>query len=136
MVSTLGSVRSATGNRVMTTYKGSCHCGAVKYSVETELGPDADVYECNCSHCSKKGFLLHFVSPDRFTLETADAPLTEYRFNTHSIEHLFCPTCGVQSFARGKTPKTGRDMVAVNIRCLAEVDLDAIKRTPVDGKSF
>ena len=118
----------------MTTHNGSCHCGAVKFSFEGDL--TAPVIECNCSHCSRKGFLLTFVDNDAFILETPDAPLTEYRFNTKSLAHLFCPTCGVQAFARGKTPKTGRDVVAINVRCVEEIDLDALTRQQVDGKSF
>ena len=113
--------------------EGSCHCGAVTFSIEGDV---SEVYECNCSHCARKGFLLHFVPHEQFTLETPDAPLTEYRFNTHSIAHLFCPTCGTQAFGRGKTPKTGREMIAVNTRCLEDLDLEMVKRTPVDGKSF
>lgn len=33
-------------------YEGSCHCGAVTFEVE----------ECNCSTCSKTGF-LHLIVP-------------------------------------------------------------------------
>ena len=118
----------------MTTHKGSCHCGAVKFSFDGDL--TQPVIECNCSHCARKGFLLTFVDADAFQLETPDAPLTEYRFNKKSLEHLFCPTCGVQAFARGKTPKTGRDTVAINVRCVEGIDLDALSRQAVDGKSF
>lgn len=114
-------------------YKGGCHCGAVAYEVETDLGM---VIECNCSHCSRKGFLLTFVTPDKFTLRSGEDALAEYRFNKHAIAHLFCRTCGVQSFARGVTPKTGKEMRAVNVRCLEGVDLTALTITPVDGKSF
>ncbi len=115
------------------TYRGGCHCGAVAYDVETDLGM---VIECNCSHCSRKGFLLTFVTPDKFTLLSGDDAVTEYRFNKHSIAHLFCSTCGVQSFARGLTPKTGQELRAVNVRCLEGVDLGALTITQVDGKSF
>lgn len=115
------------------SYRGGCHCGAVRYTVETDL---AQVIECNCSHCSRKGFLLTFVGPDQFELTAADDALTEYRFNTHAIEHVFCKTCGVQSFARGKAPQSGQEMRAVNVRCLEDVDLAALTITPVDGKSF
>jgi hypothetical protein len=115
------------------TCKGGCHCGAVRYTVETDL---AQVIECNCSHCSKKGFLLTFVTPDKFTLEAGDGALIEYRFNKHAIEHVFCKTCGVQSFARGRAPKSGNEMRAVNVRCLEDVDVAALTIIPVDGKSF
>jgi len=113
------------------TYEGGCHCGAVRYTVETDL---STVIECNCSHCAKKGFLLTFVTPDKFELRTDRAALTEYRFNSRHIGHLFCPACGVQSFAEGETPD-GREMRAVNVRCLEGVDVSALTITPVDGAS-
>lgn len=118
----------------MSKHKGSCHCGAVKFSFEGDLSEP--VMECNCSHCARKGFLLKFVPADAFTLETPDAELTEYRFNHKQIQHLFCPTCGIQAFGRGKDPSSGADVVAVNVRCVESVDLDALARQQVDGKSF
>lgn len=117
----------------MTVHSGSCHCGAVKYEADVDLSQP--VISCNCSHCSRKGFLLAFIPPEKFDLKTPAAPLTEYHFNRHSITHLFCPTCGVQSFARGKMPD-GKAMIAINARCLADVDIDGLKVQKVNGKDF
>jgi hypothetical protein len=116
----------------MKTYIGGCHCGKVRYEVQTDL---SQVLSCNCSHCSKKGFLLAFVPANQFTLISGEDDLSEYRFNKKVIQHLFCKTCGVQSFGRGVSPK-GEETVAVNVRCLDEVDLEALTITPVDGKSL
>jgi hypothetical protein len=113
-------------------HTGSCHCGRVRYEVTTDL---AKVMECNCSHCSRKGFLLHFVSPEQFVLISGEDQLTEYKFNRMAISHLFCKTCGVQSFGRGKR-RDGTLMIAVNVRCLPDVDPKALTITQVDGKSF
>ncbi|MBA3050965.1 MAG: GFA family protein, partial [Alphaproteobacteria bacterium] len=113
------------------THEGSCRCGAVAYEVETELD---GLIECNCSHCYRKGLVLAFVSPDAFRV-TADGPQTEYRFNTHKITHLFCETCGVQSFARGTAPD-GRPMVAINIRTLTDIEPFSWTAQQVDGRSF
>ena len=33
-------------------------------------------------------------------------------------------------------PADGSEMVAINVRCLHDVDLDALNVTKVDGKSF
>jgi hypothetical protein len=52
------------------------------------------------------------------------------------IQHKFCSTCGIQSFAMGKHPKTGEPMAAVNVRCLDGVDVDQFKVRKVDGRSL
>ena len=115
------------------TYEGSCHCGAVAYSAKLDL--EAPVIACNCSHCRRKGFLLAFVQPDAFDLKKGREALSEYRFNKEQIAHLFCATCGVQSFAEGKTA-AGASMVAVNVRCLEGVDPDVLTLQKVDGASY
>ena len=115
----------------MANYTGSCHCGAVKYKVEMDLGK---VLACNCSMCGKSGTLLAFVPVDKFTLESGEDALTEYTFNKHVILHNFCKTCGIKSFARGKKPD-GTPMVAINVRCLDGVDVFALDVQQFDGKS-
>jgi hypothetical protein len=51
------------------------------------------------------------------------------------VHHLFCSHCGVGSFARGKRPD-GAEMIAVNVRCLDDVDPAALSPMPFDGKSL
>jgi len=115
-----------------TTYSGSCHCGHVQFEVTATLD---SVMSCNCSHCSRKGFLLTFVSADQFALLQGEDQLSEYRFNKHAIAHQFCSTCGTQPFAYGAMPD-GTPTRAVNVRCLAGVDLDTLDVKKVDGKSY
>jgi hypothetical protein len=114
------------------TYEGGCHCGKVRFEVRTDLG---QVLSCNCSICQKRGALLTFVPVSSFELRSGSDSLTDYQFNRKVIHHLFCRTCGVGSFARGTAPG-GAEMVAINVRCLDDVDLDALKTTPFDGKSL
>lgn len=114
------------------TYTGGCHCGRVRYEATTDLG---QVLQCNCSYCSKRGHLLTFVGPDQFVLRSGANDLADYQFYRHVIHHHFCRTCGIESFARGRT-RDGREMVAVSVRCLDEVDLAAITPIPFDGKSL
>lgn len=114
-------------------FEGSCHCGKVAFAVEADL--PAQAYECNCSHCRRKGFLLAFVQRDSFTLLRGEDVLNSYFFHKHAIEHRFCGECGTQPFATGSMPD-GSAMAAVNLRCVPEVDLDAIERKKVDGASF
>jgi hypothetical protein len=56
-------------------------------------------------------------------------------FNKHVIRHLFCPTCGIHSYAKGTMPD-GKTAVAVNVRCLDDVDLGTLNITPFDGRSL
>ena len=113
-------------------HTGSCHCGKVRYEVITDL---KTVMSCNCSICSRKGHLLTFVPAEQFTLLSGEDVLTDYQFHKMRIHHLFCATCGIESFARGTAPD-GKEMYAVNVRCLPDVDVGALTVTPVDGKSF
>ncbi len=115
-----------------TTHSGGCHCGAVKYEV---TGDFTSAMACNCSICSKKGSLLAFVPTEQFKLLQGEGALRDYQFNKHVIHHLFCTTCGIASFARGKTPKGG-EMVAINVRCLDGVDLGQVAVKHFDGRSM
>lgn len=112
-------------------HSGGCHCGAVRFTTELDLSEP--VISCNCSICGRSGAWLAFVPADRFSLESGADSLTSYKFNKHIIDHLFCKTCGIKSFARGKRPD-GADTIAVNTRCLDDVDLKALKVQEYDGK--
>lgn len=114
-------------------YQGSCHCGAVKFSVDVD--DISEVNECNCSHCQRKGFLLIFLPRNALQIDSGESSMTNYTFNKHVITHKFCPTCGTQPFAVGVGPD-GSEMAAVNARCVDGIDIASIKRIPIDGKSF
>ena len=114
------------------TRRGGCHCGAVRYTVE--LDREASALSCNCSMCAKAGTLLSFVPAERFHRERGEDATGDYLFNTQHIHHLFCRTCGIKSFARGKG-RDGREMVAVNVRCLDGFEPEQFRVTPVDGRS-
>lgn len=112
-------------------HKGSCHCGQITFEVE---GDFAEVMECNCSHCSRKGFLLWFVPREQLHLKCAQSSYGTYLFNHKVINHHFCPRCGCAPFATGKRPD-GAATAAINVRCLEGVDLGALKRVAIDGRS-
>jgi hypothetical protein len=116
----------------MKTHQGGCHCGNVRYDVKMDLG---EVMECNCSICSKTGSLLAFTGEDQFELKSGKEQLHDYQFAAKNIHHFFCEKCGIRSFARGKGPD-GKPMVAINVRCLEDVDLGALKVKSFDGRSL
>jgi hypothetical protein len=114
------------------THTGGCHCGNVRYEVTMPLG---EVMQCNCSICSKTGALLAFAPADQFRLLSGGDRLTDYQFGKKTIHHFFCPTCGIRSFARGTGPD-GKEMAAINARCLDGVDLSALTVKEFDGASL
>ena len=79
--------------------------------------------------------MLSFVPAAKFTLDKGEDHLTSYKFHRRHIDHLFCKTCGIKSFGRGKGPD-GAEMVAVNVRCLDDVDLATVPTHAFDGKSL
>ncbi|MEC3911213.1 GFA family protein [Sphingobium sp. CR2-8] len=113
-------------------YEGSCHCGAVTFSVSAE--PPTEGMTCNCSHCSRKGLVLTFVAADQFTIESGEDHLTDYLFYKHAITHQFCSICGAQAFALGKSPDG--EMRAINLRCVPSIDIDGLAIQKVDGAGF
>ena len=114
------------------TYSGGCHCGKVRFDVEMNL---SKVTACNCSICSKRGWLLAFAPAEHFALRSGEGDLTDYQFGKKHIHHPFCATCGVTSFSRAKGPD-GREMVSVNVRCLEGVDAPSLPVKHFDGKSL
>ncbi len=113
-------------------YVGGCHCGAVRYRVQADLSQP--VISCNCSICGRSGSLLTFAPASSFQLEKGEDALRDYQFNKKVIHHLFCSTCGVRSFSRGTGPD-GKESVAINVRCLDDVDPSSLSVHHYDGKS-
>jgi hypothetical protein len=93
----------------------------------------ADTIVCNCSICSKKGFLHLIVPRDQFQLLSGQDDLTTYRFNTGVAAHTFCRHCGIHAFY---VPRSDPDKIDVNLRCLDGVDPAAVKVTPFDGQNW
>jgi hypothetical protein len=112
-------------------YQGSCHCGKIAFEVEGEID---SALACNCSICSRKGSLLWFVPRDKLRLKTPESAISTYTFNKHVIKHQFCSTCGIHPYGEGTDPK-GNAMAAVNLRCVENLDLDAIPVHHYDGRS-
>jgi len=116
----------------MSRIEGGCHCGAIRFSAE---GDFSSAMVCNCSHCAMKGFYLAFVPREDFTLKKGEGAYTTYRFNTGTIAHNFCSTCGVEAFGYGKGPD-GAEMAAINLRCGDDIDLAALSVQKVNGKDL
>jgi hypothetical protein len=115
----------------MPTHPGSCHCGRVTFEVEGEID---SALSCNCSMCQRKGSLLWFVPRAQLRVTAGEDALATYTFNRHVIRHRFCPNCGIHPFGEGIDPK-GNAIAAINLRCLTDIELDAVPVHHYDGRS-
>ena len=113
-------------------YKGSCHCGNMKFEVEGEL---TQLVSCNCSICARKGALLWSVPRDKLRLLGSGAGVGNYTFNTHTIAHRFCQTCGMHPYAEDAGDGAERSAY-VNVRCLEGIDVAALPVIEFDGRAM
>ena len=115
------------------TYQGSCHCGAVTFEADLDLGQTT--YRCNCSICRRNRFWAAVARDGGFRLLTGEADLTQYLFNTKKNQHYFCKHCGVRPFGIGTETPIGK-MYGINLGCLAgvsEAELSRLAITYTDG---
>ena len=114
----------------MPSYQGGCHCGRVRFEVTAQID---EAIECNCSICTKKGFLHLLVEPKQFRLLTPQDAVAVYQFNTRTAKHYFCSTCGVCSYY---LPRSHPDKIDVNVRCLEGITLEELTIVPFNGREW
>ena len=119
---------------MLKTYRGSCHCGTVKFEADLDLTQTS--YRCNCSICRRTRFWVAVARPEDFRLLSGEGELTKYVFNTRK-NHYFCRHCGVRAFGVGNETPIGK-MYGVNLGCLDDVPDEELARIPityVDGRN-
>ncbi len=125
---------------------GSCLCGAIRYTVDGELGP---IVLCHCSMCRKaqgSAFAANAPVPAaRFRLVSGQDRLRAFR-SSPGKERCFCATCGSPIFSRRDdrpevlrlrigtldTPIAARPSAHIHVASRAEWDaiLDDLPRHP------
>ena len=116
-------------------YRGSCHCGAVRFEAAIDLAQGT--VRCNCTLCTKQRNWAAIVPRAAFRLLQGETALSEYRCNTRSEGHLFCAVCGIRTFGTGTSPRWGA-YVAVSVACLDDLDDAELAAAPVswlDGRN-
>lgn len=115
----------------MKTHTGGCHCGRVRFEVQAPAR--IQVTDCDCSICSKTGYLHLIVPKSQFRLLSGADVLSTYEWNTGTAKHHFCSVCGIKSFY---VPRSHPDGYSVNARCLDEGTVEAIDVVKKDGRNW
>ncbi len=113
------------------THQGGCHCGAVRFAFEAPA--KVLVQRCNCSMCSRTGYLHLIVPSSRFQLLSGAQQLREYRFGSGVARHLFCAVCGIKSFY---VPRSNPDGFSVHLGCVDEGSILAYQIEDFDGRNW
>jgi hypothetical protein len=128
---TKSAARRGVRRRRMVKHTGGCHCGRIQFTVSAPAS--IEVTECNCSICSKSGYLHLIVPRSRFKLLRGAKFLKTYSFNTGVARHLFCGVCGIKSFY---VPRSNPDGYSVNARCLDPSAIAKLRIKRFDGRNW
>ncbi|MBL4871414.1 MAG: GFA family protein [Robiginitomaculum sp.] len=114
----------------MPEYKGSCHCGSVKFKIQSEI---QELTTCDCSLCIKKNAVMTKVHEDDFVLLSSWEHVSEYKWNMKIARHFFCKHCGIYTFHRKRAQP---DHYGVNIFCLDDFDSSVVKIRATKGDNM
>lgn len=130
----MSQTQSPTDPRItgLKKHAGSCHCRAVKFTVEVDLAQGAG--KCNCSICTKLAQLGVIVKPGAFDLVEGAEHLSTYEWGAKISKRHFCKHCGVLCFGRGFLEQIGGDYVSVNVNALDDVDPAFVRTYYFDGR--
>lgn len=105
-------------------YSCNCHCGATSFRIshepleDTSLSKAAPLAACNCSICSKNGYLLMYVFRTDIEFIRGWEDLRNYRFASKTRDHKFCGVCGTSIGIDFMGSNKKGDIIAINVSCL------------------
>ena len=98
--------------RAIKTYVGSCHCGQVRFEIDTDF---PELTMCDCSICKRRNALMVKVHEDNFRLLAGRESITEYQFHMITVKRYDGKDRCIYPFHRkGMTP----DNLGINVHCL------------------
>ena len=115
-------------------YRGSCHCGAVRYAASFDVS--AGTNRCNCSICSKARAWFLFVRGDAFELLAGEEALNDYEWvppgrEAAGLTYRFCSRCGVRLYATGELAQLGGRFYALHVPTVDDMDREELAAAPL-----
>ena len=113
-------------------HAGGCHCGNLRYSLETALAlAQLPLRTCQCSFCRLHGARSTSDPKGRIRFEVRDTgKLTRYRFGLRTADFLICATCGI--YVGAAMRENGAQWAIVNANTLDEVAALTQDLVPMD----
>jgi len=80
-----------------TDYNGSCHCGAIGFTLRTSVEPaNWSIRACQCSFCRAHDALSTSDPAGEISFTVSNpVMLQKYRFGLRTADFLLCSECGV-----------------------------------------
>jgi len=102
-------------------HAGGCHCGNLRYALETKLALTAlPLRACQCSFCRHHGALSTSDPQGTVSFEIRDpAQLTRYRFGLKTADFLICSRCGI--YVGATIEDSGKRWAILNANALDDV---------------
>jgi hypothetical protein len=101
----------------MTTYPGSCHCGAVQIKLESAKQPaEMRIGRCACSFCRRHGARTMGDPGGAVEFRAAPNAVSRYRFGLGITDYLLCAKCG--TYVGAIMEDEGRSIGIVNVNML------------------
>lgn len=114
-----------------TDFNGSCHCGAIGFTLRTRVEPaNWSIRACQCSFCRAHDALSTSDPAGEISFATSNPDrLQKYRFGLRTADFLLCRECGVYIGAVIETD--GRAFGIVNVHALDETPDDLAATAPI-----
>lgn len=106
--------------------KGTCHCGAVSWTLKNK---PARLVDCNCSICRKLGTLWAHAPVSDVTL--TGPTLAYVRADLNELSFHSCTTCGATT--HWAPTKDSGEVMAVNTRLADPIETKDIPKRLFDG---
>ncbi|HEV2270925.1 MAG TPA: GFA family protein [Steroidobacteraceae bacterium] len=114
---------------MVTTFRGSCHCGAIRYEADIDLNQGTG--RCNCTFCLKARAWATYIKPEAFRLAAGSEEGVAYHQHAAAPVKYHCPRCGVRTHARGDADYMGGPFVGVFVATLDDASPEELLSGPV-----